>query len=108
MLTTAGDACLNSAMVDFSSGQNSPRGETARGRHSDHLTWRYHPRVADPTQTSVTQSKSQSHGHPIGEPTKLVVHRVVLLIWSFDQLLNLGTAEVIVKQLTRRRPILRF
>jgi hypothetical protein len=31
MLTTAGDACLKSAMVDFSSGQSSPRGETARG-----------------------------------------------------------------------------
>jgi hypothetical protein len=31
MLTTAGEACLKSPMVDFSSDQSSPRGETARG-----------------------------------------------------------------------------
>jgi hypothetical protein len=31
MLTTDGEACLNSAMVDFSSAINSPRGATERG-----------------------------------------------------------------------------
>ena len=30
MLSTEGDACLNSAMVDFSSAIRSPRGVTAR------------------------------------------------------------------------------
>jgi hypothetical protein len=48
MLTTAGDALLNSATVHFSSGQSSPHGDTARGPVSDHLTCAIDPGL--PTQ----------------------------------------------------------
>ena len=39
---------------------------------------------------------------------KLIVHTCSPSPWSFDQPLNVGTGEVLVKRLTRRCPVLRF
>src|SRR5512135_1787358 len=46
MFTTAGEACRNKAMVDFSSAKSSPLGVTARGIARGSL------RAAPPTQES--------------------------------------------------------
>src|SRR5512141_1029445 len=52
MLTTDGDACLKSAMVDFSAGINSPRGITVRG-----VTFGF-VNVAPPNHDCCTSSKT--------------------------------------------------